>query len=164
MVNEEKIINYYSKFNDDEIQKMLDEGINKYNIILQSEKIAKIYLHKYNIHFFHQNERFKSDFQGLLIYAKHRNLMFNKESFYSECSIEDIIERINENKYKNIDLIMEYAYQYIGYLGNDTWNNMADINNDFGVEIKINEVNSLYQMVINDIMTNCTKKHKIKTK
>ena len=164
MIDEEKIVDFYKKYSNEEIQKMLDDGIVKYNIIIQSEKIAKEYLRRYNVHFYYQNERFKNDFKRLLIGAKHRNLLFHEEYYHSDCHIEDVIERIIENKHKQLDALHEFAYQYIGYLGNDTWNNLADINDENGLYIKMNEINMLYERIIEDVKENCTKKQKVKTK
>ena len=161
---EKDIIDFYKKYSDQEIKGMLNDGIVQYNKIVQSERIAKTYLEKYGVHFYYQNEKFKKDFARLLAYSKYRHLIFKEENYYTECSIDDVIERIQENKCADIDALREFSFEYIGYLGNNAWNSHADIDDESGLAIKINEINLLYERIINEIKENCTKKNKTKTK
>jgi len=149
---EKNIIRLYAKYTDEEIYNMLLESLPKYIKLVKSEEIAKEILKQYNLTLYTDsgNERFKWNHTKLIICAKLRGIEIPE--FDVEVTIDDIIERITENKYEDICTIDEYCYKWDGYCGDNVWGIEEIINSDEydGADIRMIEIANYYNKIIND--------------
>ena len=158
---EKDVLNSYSdeEITDEEIEEMLINYTIRYYIIIKSEKEAIKILKDNNQAFFNYQKDFKSYYFEFIEYAKRRGITLSKDIENVEISDEDILERIIENKESCIALINRYSSGFRGYLGNGVFeiDENLSINENEGVKIRIQEIENLYEQIINNF--EATRKH-----
>jgi len=149
------ILSLYKRYTDDEIYNMVEQSLPRYIKLTKSEEIAKEYLKKHNTPLYRNsgNERIKIQHSKLMICAKLRNINVPESLYAVEVTVNDIIQRIIENKYEMVSTIDEYCYKWDGYCGDGQWDVEEIINSDEydGATIREMEVCKFYNDIIDNV-------------
>lgn len=146
--------NLLKKFNDidnETLSKYLSEEIYKYYVLKKSTDLAKEILLKYNITIYsNTNDYIFNRYEILLELAKLRNIQIPFTESIVEVTNIDIISRIKEFLYEEINWIDEHNYLY------DTYN--IDNDNYYKEEI-IDKLTEEYTYLSEELMKELTEKY-----
>lgn len=109
-MKKDELLYLYQDYSDLEILNLFLNAVDQYQIIEQSEMIAKSILERNGITFYLQHEGFKKNIRRLAICAKIRKININSIN-YSEITTEDIIERIRENEARDFKNLSEDEFK-----------------------------------------------------
>ena len=156
MTNQEKmILKAFSEFSDEELIHLIEVKSILYSRLINSEEIARKILANHGRTFYKRNESFKYNYFKLLKCAALRGIDTDKLTRKTKASLNDIISRIEENRYKEISIIDEYCYKYDSYRGNGIWDERTSSsykdNEPLGADILIAEVSELYDSIIEEV-------------
>ena len=154
MTNQEKmILKAFSEFSDEELIHLIKVKSILYSRLINSEEIARKILANHGRTFYKRNESFKYNYFNLLKCAALRGIDTDKLTRKAKASLNDIISRIEENRYKEISMIDEYCYKYDSYRGNGNWGGRTSVkdNEPLGADIMIAEVSELYDSIIEEV-------------
>lgn len=151
--------NKYNNYSNEELIDIYLKRQDKYHRLVESEIIAKNILKKYDIPFYYRHEEAKHNYNIFIGYLKKRNINLDAYHSSTQASLNDIILRLEENFFYETGIIDNESYKYNGYLGNNKWDKT---NNTNGAEIKIYEINKLYENIIEEVTKNYYGKKLIK--
>ncbi len=145
-----KYQNIFDKYSIEDLKDLLQRELEKYMIIVKSSRIATAILNEYGLPFYEINEDYFKMVNALVHYCETKgiNTLYDNEI---EITLDDIITRINENRYAHLAQMDELAYMCDTFLYDDCY----QINKNY-----IKEINDLYDAIIDRLK----KERKIKVK
>ena len=150
---EKYLLRKYAGFSNKELVNLVREKSILYSRLIDSENIARKVLANHGRFFHKRNEAFKYNYLKLLKGAALRGVNTDKIVKEYNATLEDIISRIEENRYKEASIIDEYCYKYDGYCGAGNWNlpNFHYEEGQIGADIMTAEVSELYDQIVEEV-------------
>ena len=159
MINKKNTLNKYNNYSNKELIDIYLKRQGEYDRLVESEIIVKNILKKYDIPFFYRHEEAKHKYNIFIECLKRRGINPNTYRSHTQASLNDILKRLEENFFYEAGIIDNESYKYNGYIGNNTWDKTNTTN---GADIKIHEINKLYEGIIEEVTKNYYSKKLIK--